>query len=189
CPQSFHQPHVLVTNFQWAIPKASSVMPNSVVKAVLDDWEISGIYTLASGFPLPVTVTSSAIADISGSNIAARPDIVPNVDPDSGPKTFEQWFNTKAFAMPARGTFGNSPQYTFRGPGTNNVDLALMKRIPLGASGTRSLRIRIEAFNALNTTQFIGINSAARFDAAGNQINSQFGQATSARSPRAIQLG
>ena len=39
------------------------------------------------------------------------------------------------------------------------------------------------------TTQFNGINTAARFDANGNQINSQFGQATSARQARVIQLG
>ena len=114
-PQSFDQTHVLVANFQWPLPKASRLMPNPVVKAVLDNWEVSGIYTLASGFPMSVTVTSSAVPDISGSSIAARPDIVPNVDPDSGPKTFEQWFNTDAFAMPARGTFGNSPLYPFTG--------------------------------------------------------------------------
>ncbi len=188
-PQAFDQTHVLVTNFQWALPNASRLMPNPVVEGVLDNWEVSGIYTLASGFPMSVTVSSSAVPDISGSNILARPDIVPNEDPNSGPKTFEQWFNTKAFAMPARGTFGNSPLFAFTGPGINNVDLALMKRIPLGGNGSRHFRIRIEAFNVLNHTQFIGINTAARFDANGNQINSQFGQATSARSPRVIQLG
>jgi hypothetical protein len=177
-PQSFDQRHVLVTNFQWALPNVSRLLPNPVVKGVLDNWEISGIYTLSSGFPMSVTVSSSAIPDISGSSILARPDMVPNVDPNSGPKTFEKWFNTDAFAMPARGTFGNSPLYAFTGPGINNVDVALMKRIPLGGNGSRNFRIRIEA-----------LNTAARFDAAGNQINSQFGQATSALQPRVIQLG
>jgi Carboxypeptidase regulatory-like domain len=188
-PQSFDQTHVLVTNFQWQLPNASRLMPNPVVKGVLDNWEVSGIYTLASGFPMSVTVSSSAVPDISGSSIAARPDMVPNVDPNSGPKTFAKWFNTDAFAMPATGTFGNAPVFPFRGPGINNVDVALMKRIPLGGNGSRHFRIRIEAYNALNHTQFNGINTAARFDAAGNQINSQFGQATSALQPRVIQLG
>ncbi len=64
-----------------------------------------------------------------------------------------------------------------------------MKRIPLGKTETRSLRIRVEAFNLLNHTQFNLINTAARFDGNGNQINSQFGQATSARQPRVLQLG
>jgi len=111
------------------------------------------------------------------------------VDPNSGSKTFAQWFNTAAFAMPAKGTFGTCGAMNFRGPGINNVDMTLMKRIPLGKSETRSLRIRVEAFNLLNHTQFNLINTAARFDGNGNQINSQFGQATSARQPRVLQLG
>jgi hypothetical protein len=188
-PEAFDQTHILVANFQWTLPNASTLVPNAVVKGVFDGWELSGVYSLASGFPMSVTVSSSALPDISGSNILARPDIVPNVDPDSGPKTFAQWFNPDAFAMPARGTFGNSGPNNFRGPGTNNFDLALIKRIPLGKNAARNFRIRVEAYNAFNHTQFNGINTAARFDASGKQINSQFGQATSARQARVIQLG
>lgn len=138
---------------------------------------------------MSVTVTSSVTQDISGSNILARPNVVANVDPDSGPKTFAQWFNTAAFAVPAKGTFGNSGPNNFRGPPINQVDLTLIKIIPLGKNERRSLRIRVEAYNALNHTQFNAINSAARFDANGNQINSQFGQATGAAQARVIQLG
>jgi hypothetical protein len=188
-PQAFDQTHVLVANFQWTLPNASTLVTNPVVKGMFDGWELSGVYTLASGFPMSVTATSSALPDISGSNILARPDIVANVDPNSGPKTFAQWFNPDAFAMPARGTFGNSGPNNFRGPGTNNVDLALIKRIRLGKNEARNFRIRVEAYNAFNHTQFNGINTAARFDASGKQINSQFGQATSARQARVIQIG
>ena len=118
---SFDQTHILVTNFQWTLPNASRLMPNPVVKGVLDNWELSGIYTLASGFPDVRHRDELRVPDISGSNILARPDIVPNVDPDSGPKTFAQWFNTDAFAMPARGTFGNSGPNNFRGPGIKQL--------------------------------------------------------------------
>jgi hypothetical protein len=117
------------------------------------------------------------------------------VDPDSGPKTFSHWFNPDAFAMPAKGTFGNSGPNNFRGPGINNWDMTLMKRIPLGKNETRNLRIRVEAYNIFNHTQFNAINTAARFDngtpsdPTPKQINSQFGQATGARQPRVLQLG
>jgi hypothetical protein len=188
-PQSFDQPHVFVANFQWTLPKASSLVPNAVIKGVLDNWDASGIYTLASGFPTAVTVTSSAISDISGSNIAARPDIVPGVDPDSGPKTFSQWFDTAAFAMPAKGTFGNAPRFNFRGPGMNQFDLSLAKRVPLGDDGKRNLRIKVEAYNLFNHTQFSAVNAEARFDANNKQINSQLGQATAARAARVLQMG
>jgi len=111
------------------------------------------------------------------------------VDPDSGPKTFAQWFNPAAFAMPAKGTFGNCGPNNFRGPGINNWDMTLIKKIPLGGDSTRNIRLRVEAYNVFNHTQFNAINTAARFDGAGNQINSQFGQAIGARQPRVLQLG
>ena len=188
-PQYFDQTHVLVSNFQWNLPKASKLVPNPVVKGVFDDWELSGIYTFGTGFPMSVTVTSSVLGDISGSNILARPDVVSGQDPNSGPKTFSQWFNPAAFAMPAKGTFGNSGPNNFRGPRINNWDMTLMKRIALGKSETRSIRLRVEGYNLFNHTQFNAINTAARFDGAGIQINSQFGQAIGARQPRVLQLG
>lgn len=187
--QAFDQTHVLVTNFQWNLPRASKIAPNAVVRAVFDNWELSGIHTFATGFPFSVAATSSVTSDISGSNILARPNIVAGEDPNSGPKTFSQWFNPKAFAAPARGTFGNSGPNHYRGPRTNNWDVTMMKRIPLGKSETRSLRLRVEAYNLFNHTQFTAINSQARFDGAGAQINPQFGQAIAARQPRILQLG
>jgi hypothetical protein len=187
--QAFDQTHVLVTNFQWNLPRASKLAPNAVVRAAFDNWELSGIHTFATGFPFSVAATSSVTSDISGSNILARPNIVAGEDPNSGPKTFSQWFNPKAFAAPARGTFGNSGPNNFRGPRMNNWDVTLMKRIPLGKSETRSIRLRVEAYNLFNHTQFNAINAVARFDGAGAQINPQFGQAIAARQPRILQLG
>jgi len=185
--QSFHQDNILVANFQYNLPRASKLAPNPIVKGMFDDWQLSGIYTYASGFPYSVTATSSAFGDISGSNILARPNVT-GQDPDAGPRTFSQWFNTAAFSAPARGTFGNAPGNNFTGPPINNWDVTLMKNIPLGGE-TRRLRIRVEAYNLFNHTQFMTINAAARFDGAGNQINPQFGQATAAQRPRTLQLG
>ncbi len=186
--QSFHQDNIFVANFQYDIPKASQLASNAVVKAAFDNWQLSGIYTYASGFPYSVTVTSSVLGDISGSNILARPNVVAGQDPDAGPRTFSEWFNKAAFSAPAKGSFGNSGPNNYTGPPINNWDLTLMKTIPLG-NETRRLRIRVEAYNLFNHTQFTTINSAARFDGSGNQINAQFGQATAAARPRTLQLG
>jgi hypothetical protein len=43
-------------------------------------------------------------------------------------------------------------------------------------------------YNAFNHTQFSAVDSAARFDAAGRQINTRLGEFTTARSPRIVQL-
>jgi hypothetical protein len=42
-------------------------------------------------------------------------------------------------------------------------------------------------YNVLNHTQFKEVNHDAEFDAAGNQVNAQFGQVTKARNSRIMQ--
>ena len=81
-------------------------------------------------------------------------------------------------AAPGR-TFGNSGRNTVEGPGYQNVNLALMKRLPLGAGS--KLQLRLEAFNLFNHTNF---NQPDNF--LGSPT---FGQILSAQSPRRFQLG
>ena len=71
----------------------------------------------------------------------------------------------------------------------NQLDLSFIKRVPIAKDGATNLRIKVEAYNILNHTQFNGVNTSARFDANNIQINSQLGQATSARNARIIQIG
>src|SRR5262249_35486782 len=160
---------------------AGSLLPNPVVKAAFDNWELSGISTFASGTPSAVTLTTTP-TDLNGGSAGQRIDIVGN--PNSGARSFDHWFNAAAFSQPARGSFGNAGPYSFRGPGINNWDLAAAKNIRLGRTERPAIQIRVEAYNAFNHTQFATVNAAARFDAAGNQTNAQFGQITSTRAPR-----
>jgi hypothetical protein len=52
-----------------------------------------------------------------------------------------------------------------------------------------SLQFRGEFYNAFNHTQWSGINASPQFNpATGAQTNALFGQATSDRGPRVIQL-
>jgi hypothetical protein len=43
-------------------------------------------------------------------------------------------------------------------------------------------------YNAFNHTQFAGVDTTARFDPQGRQVNTRLGQVTSTRTPRVIQL-
>ncbi len=76
----------------------------------------------------------------------------------------------------------------FRGPGLNSSDLSIFKNFPL-KSETRQLQFRWEIYNVFNHTQFNGVDNNARFDPAGNQVNTQFGLITSTRLPRIMQFG
>jgi hypothetical protein len=97
------------------------------------------------------------------------------------------WFNTAAFARPPRGDPGNSPKDVVRGPGIDNFDVTLFKNIPFG-NGTRRLQLRWEIYNVFNHTQFATVDSTARFDPQGNQVNARFGQVISTRAPRVMQV-
>jgi hypothetical protein len=94
-------------------------------------------------------------------------------------RTVNRWFNTAAFAQPALGELGNLGRNTERGPGINNLDLALFKNVEL--SHQVRLQFRLESFNALNHTQFDGVST--------NLAATNFGVVTSARPARINQLG
>jgi hypothetical protein len=68
----------------------------------------------------------------------------------------------------------------------NNLDLALSKKFPV-ASEKRYLQLRWEAYNALNHTQYASLDTTARFDPTGAQVNARFGQVISTRTPRIMQ--
>jgi hypothetical protein len=84
-----------------------------------------------------------------------------------------------AFSLPAFGTFGNAGRNILTGPGYRNVNLAVVKYIPVGR--TLRLQLRAEAFNLLNRIDL---------DLPDAYFGSPtFGQVLSAGSPRRIQFG
>ena len=88
-------------------------------------------------------------------------------------------FAFDAFTLPPYGSFGNAGRNILDGPGYQNVNLALIKHVPLSARSR--LQLRAEVFNLLNRVNF---------DLPDNFFGSAtFGQILSAQSPRHIQFG
>jgi hypothetical protein len=179
------QRQILTFNYVWDLPKASKLAPNPIVKAVFDNWEISGVTVFATGLPQGINFGTSDGADIAGGGDGVRADVV--ASPSSGGGTFYQWFNTAAFARPAQGSPGNAPIYPFYGPGQNNWDITFAKKFPLG-SEQRTLQFRAEFYNAFNHAQYDYVDNSAVFDPSGAQINGEFGQVVATRAPRVIQF-
>jgi len=67
-----------------------------------------------------------------------------------------------------------------------NFDVTLDKSIPLGER--RVFKIKWQAYNVFNHTEFNGIGSTYTFNAAGANTNTSTGQYTSALSPRQMVL-
>ncbi len=68
---------------------------------------VAGVFTAQSGAPFTANVSAavgqnvSPIGLVSGNNLE-RPNLVGN--PNGGPLTAAEWFNTAAFALPAQNT-------------------------------------------------------------------------------------
>ena len=97
-----------------------------------------------------------------------------------------RYFDTSVFALPQVGTFGNSARTSIREPGIDNWDLTAFKNFSFRERFRTQLRAEIS--NAFNHTQYSTLETAARFDAQGRQVNAQFGQVTATRTARRIQL-
>ncbi len=182
----YDQTHIFILNYTWDLPRGSRLWPNTATRVILDGWQVSGITSFYSGFPSGVGFSTVDPADITGGGDGSRIVVTGRAQLPRGQRRFSRFFDTSVFGRPARGDFGNAPKDVFRLPGANNWDISLFKNFPIG-SERRYLQFRWEMYNAFNHTQFSGVDSTARFDAAGNQVNARFGEVTSARTERRMQ--
>ncbi len=182
---SFDRTHVLKVNWLYALPK--SPWRAAAARAVLDNWQVSGIASFVSGQPMGVGFSTVNALDITGSPTdGARIYVTGNPVLPKGEQTFSQNFRKDVFRVPAVGTVGNAARTLFRGPGVNNWESAIFKNFPIREQ--MKLQFRCELYNAFNHTQFSTVDNTARFDAQGNQTNSRLGEFTAARNPRFVQF-
>lgn len=150
---------------------------NSATNAILGGWQISPIFTFASGFPFDVICQYCY-------SPSTRPDLV---GPLQQLNHVKEWFNTASFVRAATNGSGTpiapgtGPRNPFTGPGTKTVDLSIGKNFRI--TERFATEFRGEFFNLLNTPQF------SQPDGNMNDGN-KFGQVTSLRldSQREIQL-
>ena len=143
------------------------------------DWRGSTIVMVQSGAPFSVNLSAAQdVANIGliGGNNLERPNVVAN--PNGGPHTPAEWFNTSAFALPAQFSFGDAGRNIVTGPGLANVDVSLQKTWTLRES--EAIQFRWDAFNALNHPNF---DLPGRIYGASN-----FGVITSAQEARELQF-
>jgi hypothetical protein len=169
---SFDHRHRVVLSFIYEF--AVSNRAASWTRAVLGGWQAGGSFTAQSGAPFTVNLPGDQ-ANV-GPGPAQRPNLL--TDPNQGPQTARQWFNTAAFALPALYSFGNSPRNAVRGPGLQQLDFTLQKSIPL-RDRTR-LQFRAEAFNLFNHPNFNIPNRIA--------FTPNFGSISSALDSRQLQF-
>lgn len=154
---AFDAKHRFTAGYVWELPlgrgKHWGSHMNAVADALAGGWQVNGITTLQTGFPLfPITARdNSNTGAFLGPAGGGRPDCVGPVH-YLNPRQTLMWFDPSAFATPAFGTFGNCGTGVLIGPGNNNFDLSASKNFHLHERV--SLQFRAEMFNAFNHTQF-----------------------------------
>lgn len=178
----FDLSHSLSTSLVWQLPSPKS--DSFVPKHVLSHWQTTGIWIWQVGQPFSILSGSDRSLSGVGLDFADRvAGVSPFLDPGRPHGQLrQQYFNVAAFQLNALGTFGNSGRNILRGPGFNNLDLAVMKAIPLNHE-KYGLIFRGEFFNITNTPHFTAPNGAG-----GGLATPQIGQILHARDPRIIQL-
>lgn len=175
---SFDVPHNFVLSYTWDLPFERG-MSSSLSRALLGGWSLSGISHFATG--IPITMSENNDGSLCGCGGVDFP--IYNGQPiqifDPRGSAVHQYFDISPFSPETVGVTGNSSRRFFHGPGTINFDMAMHKTFKLGER--TDLEYRAEFFNAFNHAQFI--------NPSGNVSSSNFGEVTSAKDPRIIQMG
>jgi hypothetical protein len=176
----FDARHRAVLSYQWRLPFWKQ--PQTWYQRALGNWQVNGITTLMSGTPFTVVDQSYNYdaPEVTGFS-AFRPNLAGN--PNNGPKTPQQWFNTSAFqrinlpTTPA-GVYGTAGRNIVQGPGLVQWDFSAFKDLRVAES--KNLEFRAEFFNLFNHTNFQLPNS--------DISSATFGQIQQALAPRLVQF-
>ncbi len=147
---SFDLRHNLVASFHYRFARARSPRAGSM------HWppagRVAGIARFTSG--LPVTLLNNNDTSLLGTipnginnNGVDTPDWSgKSLSLHTNPRGGAPVFDASQFTLPALGTMGNARRRFFSGPGMENLDATLSRRLP-ASKDDRALEFRAEAFN------------------------------------------
>ena len=198
-PSAYDARNRFVFNYVWDLPVPKF---EGFKGKVLDGWEVTGIISFQSGFPIRITsqddveqLDSTFLFEAPGEPNLIAPFHKLNPRsclPGTGGTTGIQCQTGFAFdpsifdndptspTGPALGTIGNSPRTICCGPGLNNWDISFNKTTQL--TERFGMEFRGDFFNVWNHAQFYSVDGDVT-----NQ-GSTFGQVQHVRDPRLIQL-
>jgi hypothetical protein len=196
-----NQPEHFVLTSVWAWPFGRSILgQNMIEQAILGGFTFSGVYQAFSGSPLALTESTGQTNPAQSSNqpilnpgfsgparvngkwgngiTAATTSAISYIAPSTGTTTGTA---SGPFMNPVTGVlssyayqFSDAPRtapYNLYGPGNYDLDLALVRSIPLHITEASKLDFRAEWYNVTNHTWFAVANTAVG--------NASFGDVTS----------
>ncbi len=153
--------HRVTSTFNYALPFAQS--SRGLESFAFKGWQANGLIVWNTGFPFSVTNNVNRSGTRPTVANGDRSNMIGNGKVDH--PTIGRWFDTNDFAFQPAGTVSNQHRNQLYGPGLQRVDLSLFKNFDIYESV--KLEFRTEAFNVLNTAQFINPISSLSLQACG----------------------
>lgn len=171
----------------WALPfgKGQRFLGDSghAMDSVVGGWSTSVATFLASGLGFSPAFSGS---DPSHTNtVGGLPDLVGDPNKVPGGKSYRNWFNTAAFAVPQAGHFGNARPHSLEGQHLYQTHISLTKSVAI--TDRVHFNFVTQISNIFNHPQFL--NPSGNISVAGgNQFISQYGTFNSLESGQQRQI-
>jgi hypothetical protein len=172
----FDRTHVFNLSYNWSLPKlARGSMDNTVMRGVLNGWQLSGITTVQSGIPVRLRFTGDIATGatavgwygsdaFNGTNAGASLGAVTPLylgNPQVGGTTLgAKAYDLSKLAIPTFPNTGPSqPPFYIRTPGRSNFDVTFFKNFNISES--KKLQFRTGLFNVFNQAYPTQINTTS----------------------------
>jgi len=176
-PSLFDSRHRFVFNYVWELPIPKK---EGMAGKFVNGWEVSGIYTYQTGFP--ILINNCNDQELQGSTLGfecpGKPDITGPVRIQNPRINGNVFADPTVFSNSALGTIGNSARTLCCNSPINNWDFGVFKTTAINEKVRVSFRTEI--FNIFNHAQFFGVD--------GGTSNTTFGQPQKVRDPRLVQF-
>jgi hypothetical protein len=130
---------------------------NPILNTVFAHWQANGIWTIQSGIPFNVSVSSDT-ANTSSSGVY-RPNLVSAPTSNCGDGHLSSCISAAAFAAIPTGVYeyGNAGRNLLHGPPLFSMNMSFFKNFPI--KERLKFQFRAEMFNAFNEVNFANPNS------------------------------
>jgi hypothetical protein len=141
---SWDRTHVFAANYVYDLPGVTKHFGGPKwLSYVTDNYQLSGITQFMTGTPVDLN-----------SNFSFPPGSLTGSDQYGAIPFYYSLNKSGNLLVPAVGPPVRGTRDTLRNGGMQNWDMSLFKNIPLGKNESRSLQLRLEAFNAFNHPNF-----------------------------------
>jgi hypothetical protein len=151
-------------------------------KWLLGGWQLNGLWTWESGFPLDITTSGTSLnAPGNGNrpNVSGPVNILGNIGPG------QLYFDTSVFSAPKANTFGNVGRDILHGPHLFDIDFSIFRRFRI--TERVHMEFRAESFNLTNTPWFDKPDTVFTDAAFGQVTTAQGTQSVKVNMNRALQ--